>query len=58
MSEIKKEENSIIANFGKLGTAIKSAKDSQTYLQLYTNYCEKDKCLDCAVGASLMNIKV
>ncbi|WP_299801144.1 DUF2851 family protein [uncultured Maribacter sp.] len=58
MSEIKKEENSIIANFGKLGTAIKSAKDSQTYLQLYTNYCAKDKCLDCAVGASLMNIKV
>ncbi|MDO6473074.1 DUF2851 family protein [Maribacter sp. 1_MG-2023] len=58
MSEIKKEENSIIANFGKLGTSIKSAKDSQTYLQLYTNYCAKDKCLDCAVGASLMNIKV
>jgi len=58
MSEIKKEENSIITNFGKLGAAIKSAKDSQTYLQLYTNYCSKDKCLDCAVGASLMNIKV
>lgn len=58
MSEIKKEENSIIANFGKLGTSIKSAKDSQTFLQLYNNYCSKDKCLDCAIGASLMNIKV
>ncbi|WP_282051014.1 DUF2851 family protein [Maribacter aquivivus] len=58
MSEIKKEENSIIANFGKLGTSIKSAKDSQTYLQLFNNYCAEDKCLDCAIGASLMNIKV
>ncbi len=58
MSEIKKEENSIIANFGRLGTSIKSAKDSQTFLQLYNNYCSKDKCLDCAIGASLMNIKV
>lgn len=58
LSEIKKEENSIIANFGNLGISIKSAKDSQTYLQLYNNYCTKDKCLDCAVGATLMNIKV
>lgn len=58
LSEIKKEENSIIANFGNLGISIKNAKDSQTYLQLYNNYCTKDKCLDCAVGASLMNIKV
>ena len=58
MSDIKKEENSIISKFGKLGVTIKSAKDSQTYLQLYNNYCIKDKCLDCAVGASLMNIKV
>jgi len=58
MSEIKKEENSIITNFGKLGERLENAKDSQAYLQLYTNYCVKDKCLDCAVGASLMNIKV
>ncbi|MGO4920879.1 DUF2851 family protein [Maribacter spongiicola] len=58
MSVVKKEENSIIANFEKLGAPIDNAKDSQTYLQLYNNYCKKDKCLDCAVGASLMNLKV
>ncbi len=58
MSDIKKEENNLISKFGKLGVTVKSAKDSQTYLQLYNNYCSKDKCLDCAIGASLMNIKV
>ncbi|MDF4204541.1 DUF2851 family protein [Maribacter sp. SA7] len=57
MSGIKKEENSIISKFGKLGETLENAKDSQAYLQLYTNYCIKDKCLDCAIGASLMNIK-
>lgn len=58
MAKIKKEENSIIANFDKLETSILSAKDSQAYLQLYNNYCTKDKCLDCAIGASLLNVKV
>ncbi|SFR93072.1 DUF2851 family protein [Maribacter stanieri] len=58
MTDIKKEENNLISKFGKLGVTVKSAKDSQTYLQLYNNYCSKDKCLDCAIGASLMNIKV
>ncbi|SIR36647.1 DUF2851 family protein [Maribacter ulvicola] len=58
MSKIKREENSIIVNFGKLGITMDNAKDSQAYLQLYNNYCVNDKCLDCAVGASLMNIKV
>ncbi|MEP2280827.1 DUF2851 family protein [Maribacter sp.] len=57
MSGIKKEENSIISKFGKLGETLENAKDSQAYLQLYTNYCVKDKCLECAIGASLMNIK-
>ncbi len=57
MAKIKKEENSIITNFDKLQASIINAKDSQTYLQLYNNYCRKDKCLDCAIGASLMNVK-
>ena len=57
MSAIKKEENSIIANYRKLNIPIKDAKESQSYIQLYSEYCIKDKCLECAVGASLMNIK-
>jgi hypothetical protein len=58
MMATKNEENSIIAKFINLKIPVKNAKDSQAYLQLYSNYCVKDKCLDCAIGASLMNIKV
>ena len=58
MMAIKNEENGIISKFVKLKTPVKDAKDSQAYLQLFNNYCVKDKCLDCAIGASLMNIKV
>lgn len=58
MMLIKKEENSIVANFRKLDVSIKDAKESQSYIQLYNEYCVKDKCLECAIGASLINIKV
>ena len=58
MMSIKKEENSIVANFRKLDVSIKDAKESQSYIQLYNEYCVKDKCLECAIGASLINIKV
>lgn len=58
MSALKLERNSIINKFQDLGVTITSAKESQGYLQLYNQYCSKDKCLDCAIGAHLMNIKV
>lgn len=58
METIKKENNSIISNFEKLDVKFNDAKTTQSYLQLYNEYCVKDKCLDCAVGAHLMNIKV
>ena len=58
MMSIKKEDNNIVDNFRKLHVPIKDAKASQSYIQLYNKYCVKDKCLECAIGASLMNIKV
>ncbi|APQ16437.1 DUF2851 family protein [Maribacter hydrothermalis] len=57
LSYVKKEDNSIILNFRKLNASIKDAKDSQSYIQLYNEYCVKDKCLDCVIGGALMNIK-
>lgn len=54
ISQIKREENSIITNFRKHGISIKNAKDSQAVLQLYNEYCTKNKCLQCAVGSSLL----
>jgi len=54
ISQIKKEENSIIANFKHHGISIGNAKESQAILQLYNEYCTQNKCLQCAVGNSLL----
>lgn len=55
ISNITAEENSIVANFQKKGIETQNAKDSQAVLQLYNEYCTKNKCLQCAVGNSLLN---
>ncbi len=57
IKSVAKEENSIVKSYEDLGVAINSAKDSQALLQLYGNYCSKKKCLQCAVGAELLNLK-
>lgn len=54
ISQIKKEQNSIIANFEKCGVSLKNAKESQAILQLYNEYCTQNKCLQCAVGNTLL----
>lgn len=54
ISQIKKEENSIITNFKNHGISIANAKESQAILQLYNEYCTKNKCLQCVVGSSLL----
>ena len=54
VKKIKTEENSIISNFKGQGVLVKNAKDSQAILQLYNEYCTKNKCLKCAVGSTLL----
>ncbi|WP_373516161.1 DUF2851 family protein [Pricia sp.] len=54
ISQIKKEENSIIVNFDHHGISIGNAKESQAILQLYNEYCTRNKCLQCAVGNRLL----
>lgn len=58
ISQIKKEENSIVSNFKEQGIVIGNAKESQAILQLYTEYCTQNKCLQCAVGSSLLQVNV
>lgn len=57
MYRIKEENNNIIDNYKNIGVSVNSARDSQSLLQLYNNYCTKNKCLQCAVGADLLNLK-
>ncbi|MEO9510794.1 MAG: DUF2851 family protein [Flavobacteriaceae bacterium] len=53
--QIKKETNVIIDGFGNLGSKTKNALESQAKIQLYNNYCSKNKCLQCNLGAHLLN---
>lgn len=54
ISTTNKEKNTIISSFEKIGRAALNAKDSQALIQLYTEYCTKNKCLQCTVGNSLL----
>ncbi len=54
ISALQPENNSIIEKYKALYTAVPSAMESQSLLQLYNNYCSKHKCLQCAVGNQLI----
>lgn len=49
------ERNSITSGFSRLGLSISSALDSQALLQLKNFYCDKKRCLRCAVGFYLFD---
>nr|WP_297784761.1 DUF2851 family protein [uncultured Allomuricauda sp.] len=55
VSQIDKESNSIIENFGKIGAKTRNAMESQAQLELYNKYCIKNKCMQCAIGTQLLN---
>ncbi|CAN0605733.1 unnamed protein product [Ectocarpus sp. 12 AP-2014] len=57
MLAIAAEKNSIVNKYQELGVKVVTAKDSQALLELYTNYCSKNKCLQCAVGSELLTLK-
>lgn len=54
IKEIKIENNSIVSKFLDLKPLDKNALNSQALLQLKKEYCDKNKCLQCAIGNSLI----
>jgi hypothetical protein len=48
------EKNHLTKGWQQLGIAIYNAWDSQALIELKTQYCDKKKCLDCAVGNALL----
>lgn len=54
LEKMEPEKNKVVSDFQRLGVACKSAFDSQALLQLYKNYCQSKKCLQCAVGNQLL----
>lgn len=55
ISKIKPEQNSIIKAFETIGPKTENALESQAKIQLYNNYCTRNKCLQCVIGAHLLN---
>lgn len=54
INKLPAEANRIIEGWDDLGIRAKSAQDSQALLQLKNNYCDQKRCLQCAVGVSLL----
>ena len=55
ISNIKREENQIVKEFNRLrpGTAV-DALQSQALLKLKKGYCDKNRCLHCALGLKVL----
>lgn len=54
LDEVDPEKNAIMDKFGSFGIKSKNAFESQSLLQLKNEYCNKSRCLECAIGMELL----
>ncbi|MGE5106242.1 MAG: DUF2851 family protein [Sphingobacteriales bacterium] len=54
LEQIKAEKNNITKNWMHLSIVNQNAFDSQSLIELKTNYCDKRRCLECAIGNALL----
>lgn len=54
LEDVSAENNRILRSWTALGMDVKNAFDSQALIQLFNSYCVPRRCLDCAIGASLL----
>ena len=52
--EVAPEKNAIMDKFSSFGIKSKNAFETQSLLQLKNEYCNKNRCLDCAIGIELL----
>ncbi|QMU64496.1 MAG: DUF2851 family protein [Flavobacteriaceae bacterium] len=57
IEELTPEKNSIVHKFSELGISPKNALESQALLQLKNSYCTAKRCLECAIGKSILGRK-
>ena len=48
------EDNTIIRHWRETGMVAENAGETQSLLQLKKEYCDKFRCLDCAIGHNLL----
>jgi hypothetical protein len=54
INDLPPENNSVTNKFSKTGISNKHASDSQALIELKTQYCDKRRCLDCAIGNAIL----
>jgi hypothetical protein len=54
INEVAPEKNAIMDKFSSFGIKSKNAFETQSLLQLKNEYCNKSRCLDCAIGTELL----
>lgn len=54
LSQMPAETNAVSKGFRKLELPVKNAFDSQACIQLKKAYCDKRRCLECAVGLKIL----
>jgi hypothetical protein len=54
INEVAPERNAIIDKFSSFGIKSKNAFETQSLLQLKNEYCNKSRCLECAIGMELL----
>lgn len=55
LEKLEPEKNSIISKWKSSGINAKNACETQALLQLKNEYCAKKRCLECSIGAKLLN---
>lgn len=55
LDEIPAEKNSIIQGWENLGEKFKTASKTQAFIQLKTNYCTQQRCMECPIGSAVLN---
>jgi Protein of unknown function (DUF2851) len=56
LRQIKPENNTITEGWHALGVPLESAHRTQSLIHLKNEYCDKKRCLECAIGNSVMRI--
>ncbi|MCK7590060.1 DUF2851 family protein [Subsaxibacter sp. CAU 1640] len=54
IQHIEAENNGIVSSFNSLKKVASTALESQSLIQLKTDYCSKNRCLQCAIGNALI----
>lgn len=54
LENVSPEKNMITTGFKQLNFANRNAFDSQAFIQLKNEYCDRKKCLSCAIGNGIL----